>query len=313
MSKQSSKQAWEEWQLTAFVLGELDTDAARRIETAATNDPQLASELQAIRQTLDQVSRVFEIESASDGLTAGSFDKIIAQAAAADPTPTLQVNKAKGAKENQGVRSRRHLWMGMLGLSASLLFALWLSMPTIRSWSIAAKPAEPLLPAVGHWESPYGDQVTNPQASIAATQREESGALESIAPVQSPPADELAEVTSSGRETRLRTRVLGDQPAVDSSGYDPSLVNIPQTTAQPMALGKSSPAQPSSTPTATNLAYGMGLDAAERGIAPAAAPDFENARPNAQAGQVGGDYDVDYGVAGGMMGAGGYGGPATAA
>ncbi len=57
MTVNDSKYAWEEWQLTAYLLGELEPDMMAEIKSAAEQDPQLAQQLKGLEQTLAMSGR----------------------------------------------------------------------------------------------------------------------------------------------------------------------------------------------------------------------------------------------------------------
>ena len=75
----TNQRAWEEWQLTAFVLGELDAEVANEIQTAAADDARLSAEIVAIRKTLDQVTACLRSEP-HDDLGADRLQQILAAA-----------------------------------------------------------------------------------------------------------------------------------------------------------------------------------------------------------------------------------------
>ena len=54
---------WEEWHLSAYVLGELDPDMAKTISEAANSDDGLVAEIDAIRSALAQVALAIKSES----------------------------------------------------------------------------------------------------------------------------------------------------------------------------------------------------------------------------------------------------------
>ena len=59
----AAQHPWEEWQLTAFVLGELEPALAEAIRVAASSDSALAAEIESIRGALAQVTQVLKDES----------------------------------------------------------------------------------------------------------------------------------------------------------------------------------------------------------------------------------------------------------
>lgn len=65
MSSNETKK-WEEWQLTAYLLGELDPEVTQSI-AAAADDPALAKELAELGVTLDSVRSLLQSEPVSSG------------------------------------------------------------------------------------------------------------------------------------------------------------------------------------------------------------------------------------------------------
>ena len=104
---------WEEWQLTAFVLGELDADTAARIKSAANSDGQLKEQLKELKQTLDQVKLVLQAEARAETAE-------LAQPAVPQLVPP-SVNSRNIASEP---RHQRWKLIGLLAMAASLLVAV---------------------------------------------------------------------------------------------------------------------------------------------------------------------------------------------
>lgn len=119
--------AWEEWQLTAFALGELDGELAAEIEQAAADDAQLSSEIAAIGATLNQVSQLYQAEPQQEGLGQGCFSQIVQQAASGTG------NSSEHSVASVARNPRRHVWIGVLGMAASLLVAVIYAAPVIRT------------------------------------------------------------------------------------------------------------------------------------------------------------------------------------
>lgn len=141
----NDKHPWEDWQLTAFVLGELEPALTETIRTAAASDAALAIEIAAIRSALAQVTLALKDEShAAPALeTSGEsrLQRIIETAnqlpveaqsvLAAQPLPSLRRSKGKT------------LWLGLLGMAAALLVAAWLSFPIVSDWMLASSQLSP--------------------------------------------------------------------------------------------------------------------------------------------------------------------------
>ncbi len=105
---------WEDWQLTAFVLGELDAETAARIQTAAGSDARLQRQLKGLKQTLDQVTLALQLESRAEAVELGQ-----ATATALIPPPVISRIAAPSP------RRHRLQAVGLLGMAASLLIAVW--------------------------------------------------------------------------------------------------------------------------------------------------------------------------------------------
>ncbi len=142
----SRKPAWEEWQLTAFVLGELDETTETQLQRAIESDRSLAAEVKAIRQTIAQVSAVYRNESKAtvpiQGLGTGGLQAIL-QRADTDSSgmrpnylaPLIPASDASAIKAEQPGRPIMK-WLGLLAMSACLLIAVWLSVPSLSSWML---------------------------------------------------------------------------------------------------------------------------------------------------------------------------------
>ena len=95
MTASDSKYSWEEWQLTAYLLGELEPDLMTEMAAAAEKDPQLAAQLKELSKTLDDVKAVLSLDgtaahdqAALSALKAGCMSEAVEAVAA--PTFTLR-------------------------------------------------------------------------------------------------------------------------------------------------------------------------------------------------------------------------------
>ncbi|MFN3191608.1 MAG: vWA domain-containing protein [Aureliella sp.] len=163
--------AWEEWQLTAFVLGELEEPVQRRIAEQAKRDFALRSELKSIKSMLSEVKQVLRREASSGaadddrGSGVGGFKtnssrerRLQAIFARADQTEVGTREDPKEHAEAIGLvgasgeaNSNRQTWLGVLAMSACLFVAGWLSIPAMTNWmagedgsgSVAQVPLNP--------------------------------------------------------------------------------------------------------------------------------------------------------------------------
>ena len=138
---------WPQWQLTAFVLGELDEQTTAELKKAARRDPELTAEIKEIRRTLSQVKSVFAAEpvpaEASSSERQKRLDRIFGEAASSSSAaaPVEPVSAT-------GPRSAALAWAPALASVASVLLLVGLSYPAISGWlnqgdgSVAAAPEE---------------------------------------------------------------------------------------------------------------------------------------------------------------------------
>ncbi len=63
MSTHESSRNWEDWQLTAYLLGECEPEVAEQIARAAEQDAQVAAQLKELAETLDDVKAVLSADS----------------------------------------------------------------------------------------------------------------------------------------------------------------------------------------------------------------------------------------------------------
>lgn len=131
---------WEPWQLSAFVLGELDGDLAAKIQAAVDEDHLLKEEVQAIRETVGEVESVFSAE-ADMGLSKSGVETRLAaifeRAADIEVTETEFDTTHKASIVTQGVGNWRVTALGLLAMSACLFVAIWFSLPNAGDWRVA--------------------------------------------------------------------------------------------------------------------------------------------------------------------------------
>lgn len=124
---------WPQWQLTAFVLGELDEQTTAELKKAARRDPELTAEIKEIRRTLSQVKSIFAAEpvpaEASSSERQKRLDRIFGEAAssssAAAPVEPVSATEP---------RSAALAWAPALASVACVLLLAGLSYPAISGW-----------------------------------------------------------------------------------------------------------------------------------------------------------------------------------
>ncbi len=103
MNQPNSNREFESWELTAFLLGELDSAQATQIESALRLDAQLAAEVEQLRKTIGLVRVALEQEDAT--------------------TPLAIAKDATTLSSNSHSQSRLQ-WIGLLAMSACLVVAI---------------------------------------------------------------------------------------------------------------------------------------------------------------------------------------------
>ncbi len=157
----STQHTWQDWQLTAFVLNELDADLARQIASAQAHDPALAAEIQSLRSTLEQVSIVLKQDS-RDSLDDVRRNQLFAKfemekRVSQDNSPTAASDEAIvcGPDQtanllgpNKNLTNRRWMLIGLFASAACMLLAVMASAPVVSKWSLShslpvKSPAKP--------------------------------------------------------------------------------------------------------------------------------------------------------------------------
>ncbi len=121
----SEKYPWPEFQLTAFVLGELEPSVTAEIQRAAAKDPALANEIANIRSMVEQLGELYKQESV--GISPTAF--VASNVAQTDTVPSA--NQSADASGATGQSQRRALgWtaaIGLLATAASLMIVVALA------------------------------------------------------------------------------------------------------------------------------------------------------------------------------------------
>jgi Ca-activated chloride channel homolog len=125
----TEKYPFPQWQLTAYVLNELEPEVAAQIQSAADGDPSLASEIAAIRATIAQVTQLYKHETSgiepTEFAPATSHSTVDTRTAAENPL----VFAHKGY-----LKMNRTAVVGLLAAAASLLIAVVLAAPALKDY-----------------------------------------------------------------------------------------------------------------------------------------------------------------------------------
>lgn len=127
----TEKYPWPQWQLTAFVLNELEPEVAAQIQTAADSDPALAAEIAAIRTTVAQVTQLYKHETT--GIEPTTFDPVASQRAA-DLLMTSSSKDPVAFSQKTYLRMNRTALVGLVAMAASLLIAVVLAAPALQNY-----------------------------------------------------------------------------------------------------------------------------------------------------------------------------------
>ena len=126
----NQKSKWEEWQLSALVLGELDAATAKKLKAAASKDPALYAEIRALKRTMSQVQSVYKSEH---GVGRGELERnqrlerIFSAAAEQRATNTVATDLVEPAKNEEpsfAERNARMTWIGLSAMAACLFIAV---------------------------------------------------------------------------------------------------------------------------------------------------------------------------------------------
>ena len=134
----TEKYPWPQWQLTAFVLNELEPDVAAQIQSAADSDPSLAAEIAAILATVAQVTQLYKNETTGIERTAfaAPSNNVI------DPVST-SANDPVVFRHKTYLKMNRKAVVGLLAMAASLLIAVIFAGPALNNY-FAQSSMDPL-------------------------------------------------------------------------------------------------------------------------------------------------------------------------
>lgn len=114
MNKSDINNSFEAWELTAFLLGELDAEHATKIQFAIDSDPKLAAEVAELKHTIGVVRVALEQE-----------DLAAASALTSNPTTNpVTISNDVETYPSASSRWRGRLWGTLLGLAAGLAIAV---------------------------------------------------------------------------------------------------------------------------------------------------------------------------------------------
>lgn len=120
MTVSPKKYQWEDWQLTAYLLGELEPELAAQIEAAAKTDQALAQQLGELSKTLDEVKAVFS----HDGTAAG--DQAALSALTASVTGNAQAVQPQSVARGFTLRRLVTRWENWASLAGLILIGVLL-------------------------------------------------------------------------------------------------------------------------------------------------------------------------------------------
>lgn len=114
MNKSDINNSFEAWELTAFLLGELDAEHATKIQFAIDSDPKLAAEVAELKHTIGVVRVALEQE-----------DLAAASALTSNPTTNpVTISNDVETYPSASSRWRGRLWVTLLGAAAGLTVAV---------------------------------------------------------------------------------------------------------------------------------------------------------------------------------------------
>ncbi len=114
MNNSDINNSFEAWELTAFLLGELDAQHAAKIQVAIDSDPKLAAEVAELKHTIGVVRVALEQED-------------IAAASVLTSSPTsnpVTISNNVVTYSSASSRWRGRLWVTLLGAAAGLTVAV---------------------------------------------------------------------------------------------------------------------------------------------------------------------------------------------
>ncbi|MFK7735511.1 MAG: von Willebrand factor type A domain-containing protein [Pirellulaceae bacterium] len=200
----AAREGWEEWELTAFVLGELDEAQYQKIARAAKTDYELRTELASLKSTLSDVREAFTTESVFDTetLNDSSFGDSSNEKLDRLEGVFERAEKQAEVTARQQQLSMHRPWMPWLATGACVLVAGWLAVAWLADgyWSSAEQPIAELTDSTlrddGSLVAPQGASVF-PQKKLSAETKEDSA----VAPTSAARADEIASALAAVQGT----------------------------------------------------------------------------------------------------------------
>lgn len=128
----SEKYPWPQWQLTAFVLNELEPDVVSQIQSAADADPALASEIAAIRSTVAGLTQLYKHETA--GIEPTSFTTVTSGVGSTSTPSESSANDPVVFNRRSNFKFNWTPAVGLAAMAASLLIAVVLAAPAIQNY-----------------------------------------------------------------------------------------------------------------------------------------------------------------------------------
>lgn len=255
MSNNKAK-TWQDWQLTAYVLKELEPEVAAKIRAAAAVDPRLAAEISEIQATVSQVSELYRAESLD--IAATTLPAAVDAAVNTLPDSLFAANTglkatgpkvfvSSGATGEAAARQSRSAWLttiGLLAMSACLLVAIFYASPMIQTWNVAKlDKVEPVSgqPSVESIESEVAADTA--EANVAANPAAVNAVVDSTEFDQLRPAEGALnlEVMPGSKRDGEKEVVAIDEGKQHESGQQSSVIlnknlqsaSAVETTSQP--------------------------------------------------------------------------------
>ncbi len=144
-----NKKKIEDWKLTAYALGELETEDADAIEAALEGDASLREQLASIRSTLDKVSAALTTVAPMP-LTSEQTERLRASIKSSQQTTLLNAASAVKPSSNYAVTttdSRRTMWLGLTALAASVTAVVVFSGNLLRTSDTVSMESDFVAPA----------------------------------------------------------------------------------------------------------------------------------------------------------------------
>ncbi len=210
MSEHNGHQSsWEEWQLTAYVLGEVDPDLAQRIEAAAEDDAQLSAEIAALDMTVGRIRHALELEPEAFESSESSEERlarIFEQAARSTTHETGDNADSSSATVQLRTRSAgRRLRLSLLATVACLFVAIYLAVDHLPLRELAQRaPANATVPVT---------ELESSSSREAAFQNEDRAVISEQLLAETEPASTSTPPKSGADESRLARLAKGQSGA----------------------------------------------------------------------------------------------------